>query len=67
MKYLPKDSDIKIGDIVLTSGLTHIYPKGLPVGTVAGIGQEFSSLTSYAIIRPAVDLSGIEETLVIVQ
>lgn len=67
MKYLPKDCDIKVSDTIVTSGLTHIYPKGLPVGTVVDIGREFSSVTSYAIIKPAVDLSALEEVLVIVQ
>lgn len=66
MKYLPKDSDIRKADIIVTSGLTRIYPKGLPVGTVIEIGQEFSSVTSYAVIKPAVDLSALEEVLVII-
>ncbi|MCX5708908.1 MAG: rod shape-determining protein MreC [Candidatus Omnitrophica bacterium] len=66
MKYLPKDSDIRKSDIILTSGLTNIYPKGLAVGMVVDIGQEFSSLTNYAIIRPAVDFSALEEVLVII-
>jgi rod shape-determining protein MreC len=67
MKYLPKDSDIKVSDMVITSGLTQVYPKGLPVGTVVSVGEEFSSLASYAIIKPAVDLSALEEVLVVVQ
>ena len=65
MKYLPKDSEIQVSDIIVTSGLTNIYPKGLPVGTVIAIGEEFSSLSSYAILKPAVDLSALEEVLVI--
>ncbi len=67
MKYLPKDSDIKIGDTIVTSGLTPVYPKGLAVGTVISVGVEFSSLSSYAVIKPAVDLSALEEILVIFQ
>lgn len=66
MKYLPKDSDIKISDTIVTSGMTHIYPKGLVVGAVVGLGREFSSLSTYAVIKPAVDLSALEEVLVIV-
>jgi len=66
MKYLPKDSDIKRSDTIVTSGLTNSYPKGLAVGIVVDIGQEFSSLSSYAIIKPAVDLSALEEVLVII-
>jgi rod shape-determining protein MreC len=67
MKYLPKDSDIKIQDVVVTSGLTQNYPKGLLIGTVVDIAEEFSSLSSYAVIKPAVRLSDLEEVLVILQ
>lgn len=66
MKYLPVDSDIKISDVVVTSGLTEMYPKGLLIGTVVGIGEESSGLSRYAIIKPAVDLSGLEEVLIII-
>lgn len=66
MKYLPKDCDIKISDNIVASGLTGTYPKGLAVGTVIGIGREFFSQASYAIIKPAVDLSALEEVLVII-
>jgi len=67
MKYLPKDSDIKIDDAVVTSGLTQNYPKGLLIGTVEDIGEEFSSLSRYAVIKPAVNLSNLEEVLIILQ
>lgn len=67
MKYLPLEADIKISDVIVTSGLTPAYPKGLLVGTVIEIGEEFSGLSRYSIVRPAVDLSSLEEVLVIVQ
>lgn len=67
MKYLPKDADILPSDLVLTSGLTGIYPKGLLIGTVVSVGEEFSGLSRYAIIKPAVNPGNIEEVLVIVQ
>jgi rod shape-determining protein MreC len=67
MKYLPKDSDIKIQDVVITSGLTQNYPKGLLIGTVEDIAEDFSSLSRYAVIKPAVRLSDLEEVLVILQ
>lgn len=66
MKYLPREADIKISDVVITSGLTSVYPKGLLVGSVVEVNDEFSGLTRYAIIKPAVNLSSIEEVLVIV-
>lgn len=67
MKYLPKDADIQLNDLVVTSGLTKAYPKGLAIGTVVSIGEEFSGLSRYCQVRPAVNLSSIEEVLIIIQ
>lgn len=67
MRYLSKESDINIADVIITSGLNATYPKGLLIGSVVDIVSEFSGLTRYAIIKPAVDLSNIEEVLVVVQ
>jgi rod shape-determining protein MreC len=66
MRYLSKESDIKVSDIIITSGLTDAYPKGLLIGTVVDIGEEFSGLSRYAIIRPTVNLSSVEEVLIII-
>jgi rod shape-determining protein MreC len=66
MKYLPRESDVKVDDVVVTSGLTGICPKGILVGKVTSIGEEFSGLSHYAIIRPSVNLSNVEEVLIII-
>lgn len=66
MRYLPDDADIVIGDIVVTSALSQLYPKGLLVGRIVNIGREFSGLNRYAVVKPAVDLSNVEELLVII-
>lgn len=66
MKYLPLDSDIKVSDIIVTSGLTESYPKGLLIGAVTDLGQEFSGLSRYAIIKTAVNLASLEEVLIII-
>lgn len=66
MRYLPDDAAIIVGDVIITSELSQIYPKGLLVGRVVNIGREFSGLNRYALIKPVVDLSSIEEVLVII-
>lgn len=66
MKYLPEDADIKLEDVIVSSGLNDIYPKGLLIGKVIDIGKEFSGLSRYAIIKPVVSLSNIEEVLIII-
>ena len=67
MKYLPRDADLKLGDTIVTSGLSNIYPKGLLIGSITEIGEEFSGLSRFVTIKPAVNLSSIEEVLVIIQ
>ena len=66
MRYLPEDADIIVNDLIVTSQFSQIYPKGLLVGKVINIGRELSGLNRYAIVKPAVDCSAIEEVLVII-
>lgn len=66
MRYLPKDADIKATDLIISSGLTERYPKGLIIGSVVSVGEEFGGLSHYAMVKPAVNLSNLEEVLVII-
>lgn len=63
--FLPLNSDVKVSDMVITSGLGGIYPKGLIVGKVTEIGEEADGLSKSCLVKPAVRLSGIEEVLII--
>lgn len=66
MKYLSRESDIKISDIIVTSGLTSNYPKGLLIGRAVDVGDELSGLSRYAVIKSSVDLSALEEVFIII-
>lgn len=66
MRYLPDEAQIGAGDLIITSELSQAYPKGLLIGKVINVGRDFSGLCRYAIVRPSVDLAGIEEVLVII-
>lgn len=66
MRYLPEAAQIMVGDIIITSELSQVYPKGLLLGRVVNIGREFSGLNRYALVKPVVDLASIEEVLVII-
>jgi rod shape-determining protein MreC len=64
MRYVPGTSDVKTGDLVVTSGIDGIYPKGFVIGTidhVAGSGGEYHEIA----VRPAVDFSRLEEVLIV--
>ena len=65
IKYLPLLSGVHEGDVVVTSGLTGGFPRGLVVGTITGIHKEEGELFQTAEINPEADLSKLEEVLVI--
>jgi rod shape-determining protein MreC len=65
MKYIPQGEEIEVGDVVLTSGLGGVMPKGLVVGEVTEIQGEDYELHQEAIVQPAVDFRRLELVLVI--
>jgi rod shape-determining protein MreC len=60
------DEDVPVGARVLTSGGDQIFPKGLPVGTVAKV-MKGKDLFLNIKIKPTADLSKLEEVLVVVE
>lgn len=64
--YLPIDSQIKIGDVVTTSGLGGVYPKEIVIGTVMSVEEDKSKLLKSALIQPAVDFKRLEEIFVVI-
>lgn len=65
MAFVGEQASVEVGDVVVTSGLDEIYPKGTIIGTVSAVG-EASGLTRYVQVRPEVDFQRLEEVLVLV-
>jgi len=65
LKYLDRAADVKVGDLVITSGLDQIFPKGIPVGFIVSVRRPRAGVTQNATLRPSVDLSYLEEVVVI--
>jgi rod shape-determining protein MreC len=65
MVYLPLDADIKKGDIIIASGFSTHFPKGLVLGEVIKVAKARSGLSLYAIVKPSFALSRLEEVLCI--
>ncbi|NGZ04735.1 MAG: rod shape-determining protein MreC [Magnetococcales bacterium] len=61
LEYLPKDADVVVGDLVVTSGTGGIFPKGLAVGKVTALESGKDGLFRAAQIQPMVDFDRIEE------
>lgn len=64
--YLPLDSKIKENDVILTSGLGGLYPKGIRIGYVIGIEEDKGKVMKNAIIKPYIDLNKLEEVFVVI-
>ncbi len=63
--YIARDTDIKQGDFVETSGLGGIFPKGLIIGTVTEVYDENATMSKVATIEPLTDISKLNEVFVI--
>ena len=63
MKYIPNDDDVNSGEHVVTSGMDRIFPRDLPVGTIAEIkaGNPFKQIR----VRPAANLQRLDEVFVL--
>ena len=64
MEYVPGTSDVKPGDLVVTSGIDGIYPKGFVIGTIEQV-ERGSGGYHLITVRPAVDFQRLEEVLVV--
>lgn len=65
LEQVPKRADVQIGDVVVTSGLTPMFPPGLKIGTVSEISEEVPGLFMSISLVPAADFSRLEELLVV--
>src|SRR5256714_3416255 len=66
LERVMSDEQVAAGDIVLTSGGDRIFPKGLPVGTVSKVSNGKDLFLNIK-IKPAANLSKLEEVLVLVE
>jgi rod shape-determining protein MreC len=64
MQYVPGTADVKTGDLVVTSGIDGIFPKGFVIGTIDHADRGAGGYHEI-VIRPAVDFTRLEEVLIV--
>jgi rod shape-determining protein MreC len=64
MDYVSEVADVVVGDLVVTSGIDGIYPKGFVIGKVDVVERSGGGFKRI-MVRPAVDFRAIEEVLVV--
>ena len=65
LSYVSTESDVKVGDIVITSGIGGVYPKGLPLGTVSSVEKYDNDVYYTIVVRAQSTAENNEEVLVI--
>jgi rod shape-determining protein MreC len=65
LQHLPTNADIREGDLIVSSGLGHRFPRGYPVGTISEIalipGEPFAEVS----VLPSANLGQSREVLLV--
>jgi len=65
LKYVSKQTPVRVGDTVITSGMDGVFPKGVIVGTVSKVAVETGTLLQNVEVKVAVNFDKLEEVLVV--
>ncbi len=64
-KYALRKHQIEKGDIIISSGLDGVYPKGLLLGSVSDVVKKDSGIFQEVSVEPFVDFERLEEVLIV--
>ena len=65
--YVLRKHEVAIDDVVVSSGMDLVFPKGLPVGRVTTVVKQEAGIFQDVTLAPYVDFERLEEVLVIPQ
>jgi len=66
MSNILKDADIAVGDIVVTSGNSGLFPERLMVGEIVEVYDDPNGLSRHALVRPVVDCFDVTDVFAVV-
>ncbi len=66
-KYVLRKHEIRVGDIVISSGLDGVYPKGLLIGKISGVIRRNAGIFQEVTVTPNVDFEKLEQVLVMLK
>ena len=67
IQYDPSETDLAVGDEIVTSALGEIYPPGILIGTVTSLETDENGVTSTAYVKPAAETDGLNYVLIITE
>jgi len=65
LEFSIREEDVKVGDVVTTSGIGGVFPKGIAIGEVSMVRKGEYGMFQSVDIRPAVNVYRLEEVLVL--
>ncbi|MDC9724363.1 MAG: rod shape-determining protein MreC [Gammaproteobacteria bacterium] len=65
LEHVPHNADIRVGDLLVTSGLGGRFPVGYPVGRVVSVSSAQGQAFAHVLVEPAAKLSTSREVLLV--
>ncbi len=65
LPFLPTNADIKVGDLLVSSGLGGVFPAGYPVATVTQVDKMAAQTLANVVAQPAATLDRDREVLLV--
>lgn len=66
LEFVSMETTVRAGDVVITSGMGGVYPKGLIIGEVTKVEKNPADLYQSIELAPSGRLAGLEEVLILV-
>lgn len=67
LSYVMKTEDVAPDDVIVSSGINTMYPKGIIIGTVIKSNRGRSGFFQSIAVKPAVDFSKLHEVLIVLK
>lgn len=67
INYLVPETKVKIGDEIVTSPLSSVFPPGVIVGKVSDFASSDNEAFRSAVIKPAVNFNNLREAIVVIK
>ncbi len=65
LEYLPRTTELKVGDLVVTAGTSRLFPPGLIIGYVRAVERPFDSMFAEVEVAPAENLAALQSVFVV--
>lgn len=65
LSYISRESTVSKGDIIVTSGVSGLYPENLILGTVQAVEPEDNGISLYAVVTAAEDINDLDSVYVV--